>query len=98
ADYVMPHSKKSTPDEIFEFSRAWKGKTKLISVPSKYPQVTTAELEENGYGLVIYANHTVRAIKKILEDTLPKILEAGTSLPIEGDISPISEILAITGE
>ncbi len=98
ADYVMPHSKQSTPDEIFEFSKLWKGKTKLVSVPSKYPQVTRAELESNGYDLVIYANHTVRTIKRALETTLPRILEAGTSAPIEKEIAPISEILAITGE
>ena len=44
ADAILIHSKKDTPDEIFEFSEQWKGGIPLVVVPTSYPSVKLNEL------------------------------------------------------
>ena len=50
-DGIMIHSRKNTPDEIFEFSKIFRKNHKsipLVSVPSTYNKVTEEELSKNG--------------------------------------------------
>jgi phosphoenolpyruvate phosphomutase len=98
ADYIMPHSKSTSSDELFTFSDQWESDIPLVSVPSTYFNVTRTELAAHKVGLVIYANHTIRAVKKTLESLIPKLLDEDSSVSIESEISPISEILHISGE
>lgn len=98
ADYIMPHSKQKTPEELFEFSENWDHTVPLVSVPSTYPNVHINELQEKGVGIVIYANHTIRAIKHALDQILPNILKDGGTHNIEDKISPLKEILELSGE
>ena len=64
ADGIMIHSKQKTPKEIFQFSKIFKKKfpnVPLIAVPSSYNKVTEKQLMDNGFNVVIYANHLLRA-------------------------------------
>ena len=47
ANAILIHSKKNTPDEIFEFSYKWNGKVPFIVVPTSYPSVGLDELIEH---------------------------------------------------
>ena len=98
ADLVMPHSKKDTHDELFDFSKQWKSSVPLVAVPSTYYKIKKQELFANKVGLVIYANHTLRTIKKALETTIPLIYQHDSSEIIEPMISPIQEILDLCGQ
>ncbi len=98
ADYIMPHSKKSDTQELFEFAELWQKKLPLVAVPSTYYTVQRDELQKQGFSIIIYANHTTRTIKKALEETLPEILKNGSSESIESKISPLKELLELTGE
>lgn len=98
ADLIMPHTKQKTPNELFEFAGLWDHSIPLVSVPSTYSDVHIDDLKENGIELVIYANHTIRAMKKALEEVLPSILIDGSTKNIEGRISPLKEILELSGE
>jgi phosphoenolpyruvate phosphomutase len=98
ADFIMPHSKQSTSEELFEFAKRWDRDIPLVSVPSTYHAVTADELADNKVELVIYANHTIRAMKKALEEVIPQILVDGTTTNIESKISPLKEILELSDE
>ena len=61
ADAVLIHSKSPTFDELKAVAKAWSGRVPLVVVPTIFDQVTTAELEDAGFKIVIYANQMVRA-------------------------------------
>ena len=96
ADAILIHSKEKTPKEIFLFARKFK-KSKyfipLVSVPSTYSKVYEKDLIKNGFKIVIYANHLLRAAYPAMEFVAKKILENGRSLEIENKIIPIKKII-----
>ena len=92
----MIHSKENTPKEIFTFSKLFR-KSKnfipLVSVPSTYSKVYEKDLIKNGFKLVIYANHLLRAAYPAMKSAATKILENGRSFEIENKIIPIKKII-----
>ena len=44
ADAILIHSKKKTPEEIFEFSETWNGNVPIVVVPTTYDSVGMDEL------------------------------------------------------
>lgn len=98
ADLILIHSKEKTPREIFLFSKKFK-KSKffkpLIAVPSTYSKVSEDQLIKNGFKVVIYANHLLRAAYPAMENAALKILKNSRSLEIEKKIIPIKKILNI---
>ena len=77
SDGIMIHSKSNSPKEIFQFSKKFKKlypNIPLISVPSSYNQVKEQQLINEGFNVVIYANHMLRAaypaMKKVAIDIL----------------------------
>ena len=71
ADAILIHSKKNTPEEVFEFADSWGGSVPLAVVPTTYPNVELEELIDHKIKIVIYANQTLRAsytsMKSILQ-------------------------------
>jgi len=71
ADAILIHSKKNTPEEVFEFADSWGGSVPLAVVPTTYPNVGLKELIDHKIKIVIYANQTLRAsytsMKSILQ-------------------------------
>ncbi len=98
ADLILIHSKNKTPKEIFSFSKAFK-KSKyfkpLVAVPSTYSKVTESQLIKNGFKVVIYANHLLRAAYPAMENAALKILKNSRSFELEKDIISIKKILNI---
>ena len=98
ADLILIHSKNTTPKEIFSFSKAFR-KSKyfkpLVAVPSTYSKVTENQLIKNGFKVVIYANHLLRAAYPAMENAALKILKNSRSLELEKDIISIKKILNI---
>tara|TARA_B100000035_G_scaffold251413_1_gene220543 strand:+ start:343 stop:1650 length:1308 start_codon:yes stop_codon:yes gene_type:complete len=96
ADAILIHSKNKTPQEIFSFARKFK-KSKyfipLVAVPSTYSKVHEQDLIKNGFKMVIYANHLLRAAYPAMEIVAKKILENERSFEIEKKIIPIKTII-----
>jgi len=96
ADAILIHSKEKTPFQIFAFAKKFK-KSKnfipLVSVPSTYSKVYEKDLVKNGFKIVIYANHLLRAAYPAMEYTAKKILENERSFEIEKKIIPINKII-----
>ena len=71
ADAILIHSKKHSPEEVFEFADSWGGSVPLAVVPTTYPNVGLEELIDHKIKIVIYANQTLRAsytsMKSILQ-------------------------------
>jgi phosphoenolpyruvate phosphomutase len=98
ADGLMIHSKKSTPDEVFEFCRRvqeFASGIPLVVVPTTYSSVTEAELIGAGVSVVIYANHLLRAAYPAMRKVADTILETERAFETEQFLATIPEILEI---
>jgi phosphonopyruvate hydrolase len=99
ADAVLIHSKEKTPDEILEFCRTWPGQVPLVLVPTAYPQLSFAEIATLGkVGLIICANHSIRAAVAAMRVTFSQILSEGGIAGVEGSIATVAEIFALQGD
>ena len=96
ADGIMIHSKSSDTKEIFEFSKKFRKNFKevpLVSVPSSYNHVTEKILKENGFNIVIYANHMLRASYPAMESVAKSILKNDRSKEADNQLLSIKQIL-----
>ena len=96
SDGIMIHSKSSEPNEIFEFSRKFKKlfpNVPLVSVPSSYNQVLETQLIDEGFNVVIYANHMLRASYPAMEKVAYEILKYGRSYESDKNLMSIKKIL-----
>lgn len=95
ADAILIHSKKKSPDEIFEFSEKWKGSIPLVVVPTSYPSVKTNELISHKIKMVIYANQSLRAAHNIISKILKEIIEKDSLEEIKFDMSSMEDIFKL---
>jgi phosphoenolpyruvate phosphomutase / 2-hydroxyethylphosphonate cytidylyltransferase len=96
ADGLMIHSRRSSPDEIFDFSRQFRKageEVPLVCVPSSYDTVSERELSEVGLNVVIYANHLLRSSYPAMLRTAQTILQTGRAHEAARDCISIKEIL-----
>ena len=92
----MIHSKSSAPDEIFQFSKKFKKlfpNVPLVSVPSSYNQVSETRLINEGFNVVIYANHMLRASYPAMKQVAYEILKYGRSYESDKNLLSIKKIL-----
>lgn len=98
ADGILIHSRRKTPDEIFEFCDRYaqlEQRQPLVVVPSSYNQVLEQELIDRGVQVVIYANHLLRAAYPAMMDAARSILEHGRSKEIDSNLLSIKDILEL---
>jgi phosphoenolpyruvate phosphomutase len=92
ADAILIHSKKDSPDEIFEFCDSWNGDIPIVVVPTSYPTVTTDELIQHKIKMVIYANQSLRAAHFAMVDHLKQLSKAKSLSEIDTELSSMNEI------
>ena len=98
ADAILIHSKEKNPDLIFKFAKKFiksKNYKPLVAVPSTYSKTREKDLIKNGFKIVIYANHMLRAAYPSMVDVARKILKNERSFEAEKQIAPIKEILSL---
>ena len=95
ADLILIHSKKISPEEIFEFSESWKGSSPLVVIPTTYYSVKIDELISHNIKMVIYANQTLRAAHKALTNLLTKMKDANNMDEIQNEMSSMDEIFKL---
>ena len=95
ADAILIHSKKETPDEIFEFSESWKGKIPLVVVPTTYPSVGIDELIKNKFKMTIYANQTLRVAYSAMNNMLREIKDCKRISDIKQEMSSMEDIFEL---
>jgi len=98
ADAILIHSKDLNPQSIFKFSKKF-SKSKfykpLVAVPSTYSKTREIELIKNGFKIVIYANHLLRASYKSMETAAKIILKNKRTYEMEDKITSIKDILTL---
>ena len=96
AEALLVHSKGPTRAEIDAFIAAWPGKIPLVVVPTAFPDFSREDAKLSGkVGVLIYANHAIRASAKAMRDAFGVIRGAGAAQAAEGMIAPVSEIFEL---
>ena len=95
ADAILIHSKKNTPNEIFEFADKWKGKIPLVVVPTSYPSVKVNDLISHKIKMVIYANQSLRAAHNIMLKVLQETLEKESLDQVNIELSSMNDIFKL---
>ena len=96
ADMILVHSKQKTPDEIVAFARRWQGQTRLMVVPTAYPDLTEARIRELGnIGMVIYGNHAIRAAVTAMRQVFAEIRADGGIHNVDKRIVSVEEIFEL---
>ena len=101
ADGIMIHSRKKSPDEIFEFCRLfreWDSKTPLVVVPTTFNTVTEEEWEQRNVNIVIYANQLLRAAFPVMQETAETILRCGRAKEVDDVLLPVKQIIRLIPE
>ena len=96
ADAILIHSKENNPSQIFSFAKKFT-KSKffkpMVAVPSSYSKTYERDFIKNGFKIVIYANHLMRAAYPAMLNAAKSILSNNRSFNIENKISPIKDII-----
>jgi phosphoenolpyruvate phosphomutase len=95
ADLILIHSKKITPEEIFEFSDSWKGSAPLVVIPTTYYSVNVDELIEHKIKMVIYANQTLRAAHFAMSKLLKQMKNANNMSQLQNQMSSMDDIFKL---
>ncbi|MDO5111453.1 MAG: phosphoenolpyruvate mutase [Clostridia bacterium] len=101
ANGIMIHSRKKTPDEIFEFCEKFRltdPQTPLVVVPTTFNMVTEEEWAARKVNIVIYANHLIRSAFPAMQSTARLILEKGRCMEADDVCMPIKQILTLIPE
>lgn len=98
ADGIMIHSRKKGPDEVFEFASIFRSNFRsvpLVCVPTSYNTVTENQLAGQGFNIVIYANHMLRAAYPAMQRAANEILRNARSAEVDSYLMGIKEILEL---
>ena len=95
ADAILIHSKKNTPDEIFEFCDTWNGNIPIIAIPTSYPDVTLEELQNHKVKMVIYANQSLRAAHWAMAEHLNKLSTSKSLSVVETKMTGMEDIFQL---
>ena len=95
ADAIIIHSKKTTPDEIFEFTEKWNGKIPLVVIPTSYGTVTMDELISHKIKFVIFANHSLRASHFAMSKVLDEIIQSTSLSNVTTTVSSMEDIFKL---
>lgn len=101
ADAIMIHSRKSGPDEIFEFVEKFRKndeQTPIVVVPTTFNTVTENEFKRRGVNVVIYANQLTRTGIPAMQDAARTILENHRAKECDDKCMSIKEILHLIPE
>lgn len=101
ANGIMIHSRRKSPDEIFEFCEKFRQQdsvTPLVVVPSSFSSVTEKEFAERGVNIVIYANQLTRSGFPAMKLVAETILKNGRAEEADKFCMPIKEILTLIPE
>ena len=101
ADAIMIHSRKESPDEIFEFAKKFRKEdvaTPLVVVPTSFNTVTEEEFKERGINIVIYANQLTRTGFPAMQDAARTILTHHRAKECDDKCMSIKDIITLIPE
>lgn len=97
ADAILVHSKKKDAAEITGFMQRWDNRCPIVIVPTMYYATPTDTFRKAGISMVIWANHLVRSSITAMRDTARVIAGTQSLMEVEGRVTSVKEIFALTG-
>ncbi len=98
ADAILIHSKRSTANEILEFTERWANRAPLVIVPTMYSMNTPTQVfRDAGISTIIWANHNMRSAISAMRETSRQIFEDQSLHEVEGRVVPVKEIFRLVG-
>lgn len=100
ADAVLIHSKKSDPSDIEAFMKHWDNEkmAPVVIVPTNYPNMPVARINELGISTVIWANHNVRASIAAMQKVSKQIFEEQSLVNASKGIASVKEIFRLQNQ
>lgn len=101
ADGIMIHSRKKSPDEIFEFCEKFRAKnaaTPIVVVPTSFNSVTEQEFAEKNINIVIYANQLTRSAFPAMQNVAEVILKNHRAKEADDMCMSFKEIITLIPE
>ena len=95
ADAILIHSKRDSPEEVFEFSESWGGTLPLVVVPTSFPTVKLDELISHKIKMIIYANQTLRATHAVILKVIEQLKNSTSINDISVDMTTMQEIFLL---
>ena len=98
ADAIMIHSRHEDTANLFEFCQLYnkiENRKPLVAVPSSYNHIKESELVDNGFNIVIYANHLLRSAYPAMLRAAKSILNHERSKEIDSELLSLREILEL---
>ena len=97
ADIIFVHSRKESPDEIFEFLKRWNGKNPIMLVPTAFPTVTLDELKSRGVGMVVYAHQTTLAAFAAISDVVKQLSKINSLSELNTKMASMEDLFKLQG-
>ncbi|WP_262695952.1 phosphoenolpyruvate mutase [Kordiimonas aquimaris] len=96
ADAILVHSKSNTAHEILAFADKWSNKAPIVVVPTTYADTPTDTLTNAGVSTLIWANHSLRAAIRSMEDITARIFKQQSLNGIDADVTSIEDVFSLT--
>ena len=95
ADAILIHSKLSKPDEVLTFMQEWQNRCPVILVPTTYFDTPAQVFEEAGASVIIWANHTLRASIRAMQETVGMIFRQRSVTEAQQRIASLKDIFTL---
>ncbi|MBW1597950.1 phosphoenolpyruvate phosphomutase [Streptomyces sp. JJ38] len=96
ADAILIHSKDATGDQARVVGRAWSHGAPLVSVPTAFPGLSAAELDEAGFHLCIYANQLSRAALAGMRTAARQFRRGGSfRSTVAGSLAEVGDLMRV---
>ena len=96
ADAILIHSKKTSANEVLEFTSRWGNRSPVVIVPTMYHATPTEVFRKAGVAAVIWANHCLRAAILAMQTVVNRIQSSESVYGIDSNIAPLEEIFRLT--
>jgi len=97
ADAILIHSSKNNANEIIKFKKEWGDRCPVVIIPTTYYKTPTKIYKKAGISTVIWANHSLRASIKAIQDITTHLYKKENLKGFENKISDIDEVFKIAG-
>ena len=95
ADAILIHSKLSESDEVLTFMREWHDRCPVVLVPTTYFNTPAQVFEEAGTSVIIWANHTLRASIRAMQETVGMIYRQRSVTEVQERIVSLKDVFTL---
>ena len=97
ADAILIHSSKENANEVLKFKKEWDDRCPIVIIPTTYYKIPTNTFRKAGFSALIWANHSLRASIKAIQDVTSHLIKKQTLKGLEKKISSLNEVFELAG-